>query len=703
MTTAAAAVPGAGHRLTALLAPRSIALIGASPKPGSVGRGMIEGAVRLSARRRVHLVNPTYAEIEGMACHRSLTDLPEPVDLAVIGVASARVEAQLAEAIRHKARAAVIFASCYLPEDGDPPLTQRLGAMARAAGLPICGANGMGFYNLDADLRVCGFPPPDWLEPGGMTLITHSGSVFSALAHNDRRFRYNLAVSAGQELATTAADYLDYALDQATTRVVGLFLETVRDPAGFVAGLEKARARDVPVVVLKVGRTPESAALALSHSGAVAGSHAAHRAVFERYGAIEVETLDEFANALLLFAQKRRVAAGGLASMHDSGGERELLVDLAAARGVKFARIDGATTAKLAARLDYGLEPINPLDAWGTGHDFEAIFADCMSALVADPDAALGALFVEPRSGYYLSEGYGRAMLAAAARTDKPVIVATNLGALGSNDLSDRLTLAGVPVLNGADAALVAIRAAFAHRDQRAPASMAPPPAPAGARARWAPRLHAGGALDEAEGLALLADYGMPVLPHRVVEDAASALAAARTIGFPVALKTAMPGVLHKSDRGGVRLRLGDAAAVAAAYEDLARRLGPRVLVMAMAGAGVELAFGALDDAQFGPFVIVGAGGVLIELLDDRCFALPPFDAAAARRLLDRLKLRPLLDGRRGAPPADLDALAETLARFSVMVADLGGLLGEVDVNPVLAGAGACVALDALVVPRAEP
>ncbi len=699
-------LPAAGgaarHRLAPLLTPESVALIGASPKAETVGNGMIKAVRRGGFEGRVYLINPNYETIEGQPCYPSLAELPETVDLAVIGVANARIEQQLAEAIRLKARAAAIFASCYLPDDSDPPLTRRISAMAHAAGMPICGGNGMGFYNFDHRLLVCGFPPPDWVGPGNMTLITHSGSVFSALCHNDRRFRYNLAVSSGQELATTAADYLDYALDQESTRVVGLFLETVRDPAGFIAALQKAQERDIPVVALKVGRTAESAALAVSHSGAIAGDHAAYQAVFDRYGVVEVDDLDSFANAMLLLGHSRRVATGGLASIHDSGGERELLVDRAIAKGVPFARINEATTAKLGARLDHGLDPINPLDAWGTGHDYEAIFADCMSALVEDPDTAIGALFVETRSGQYLNEGYARAAQVAAARTDKPVVIVNNLAAVGDDDLTVRLTEAGIPVLVGIDPGLTAIRAAFARRDFRARPPMTPPAAPPGIRARWEARLRAGNPpLDEAESLTVLADYGLPVLPHAIVEDGAAAVSAGRMLGFPVALKTAMPGILHKSDVGGVKLGLADAAAVTAAYDDLARRLGPRALVTPMAAeAGTELAFGSVYDAQFGPLVLVGAGGVLIELLRDRAVALPPFDAAAARRLLDRLAVRPLLDGRRGMPPADLDSVAVALAAFSAMIADLAGLVQEVDINPVLAGPSGCRVLDALIVPR---
>ncbi|MFZ5790354.1 MAG: acetate--CoA ligase family protein [Pseudomonadota bacterium] len=688
------------HRLAPLLEPASIALVGASPKEGSVGQGMIRTLKGGGFPGRVYLVNPGYKEIEGEPCYPSVADLPEPIDHVVLGVANARLEQSLTQAIAAGAKAATIFASCYLEQDRDPPLVRRVAAMAREAGMPICGGNGMGFYNFDRKLRVCGFPPPDWVAGGGnKSFITHSGSAFSAMVHHDRRFAYNLAVSPGQELGATADEYLDFALDQPTTRVVGLFLETVRNPEGFVAALEKARARRIPVVVLKVGRSAESAKLAVSHSGAVAGDDAAYEALFDRYGVAVVDTLTELANALLLLGHDKPIAAGGLASIHDSGGLRELTVDRAVARGVPFARIDAKTRKKLAERLDYGLEPINPLDAWGTGHDYETIFEECMVALCEDPDTAVGALFAETRDAYSLHEGYGRVLARAAKRTAKPIVLVNNMAAVGDSQLAVELTRAGLPVLVDIDAGLAAFRAAFAWRDAADRPAPTPEPAPPGLRAKWALRLQKGGALDEAESLALMADYGVGILAHWIVESEAAALEAARAIGFPVALKTAAPGILHKSDVGGVKLALADEAAVAAAYRDLAARLGSRVLVAAMAGKGVELSFGAVIDAQFGPLVMVGAGGVLIEMMKDRCFALPPFDEAWARRLIDGLALRPLLDGKRGQKPADLAALAKSLAAFSVMVADLKGLIAEIDINPVLAGPTGAVALDALVVP----
>ena len=229
---------------------------------------------------------------------------------------------------------------------------------------------------------------------------------------------------------------------------------------------------------------------------------------------------------------------------------------------------------------------------------------------------------------------------------------------------------------------------------------LAPPPADPALATRWRPRLAEGRPLDEAESLCLLSDYGIATMPARRAGSAEALQSAAADLGFPLALKTAAPGITHKSDVGGVRLGLATPEDLAKAYQDMAGRLGPEVLVSAMAPKGVEVALGALFDPQFGACVMVAAGGTLIELLRDRAFALAPINRAEARALLDGLRLKVLLDGARGAAPADLEALALLIERFSLMIAALGDLLQEVDVNPVIAGAGGAVAVDALIVPR---
>ena len=260
---------------------------------------------------------------------------------------------------------------------------------------------------------------------------------------------------------------------------------------------------------------------------------------------------------------------------------------------------------------------------------------------------------------------------------------------------------AGIPVLEGTATGLAAFGHLFEYRDHREllPVSEAPGVQPA-VRERWRDRLAAGRPMQEAESLALLADYGVPVVRSEPAANSAEALAAAERIGWPVAIKSAAHGMLHKSDVGGVRLGIAAPQELAAAYEDLAGRLGREVLVQATASPGVELALGVVSDPQFGGLLMIASGGILIEVFWDRRFALPPIDLARAHRLIDRLEVRPLLEGARGRPPADVDAIAAALVRLSVLVTDLGEQIEALDVNPLIAGPSGCVAVDALVIPK---
>ncbi len=282
-----------------------------------------------------------------------------------------------------------------------------------------------------------------------------------------------------------------------------------------------------------------------------------------------------------------------------------------------FAKINADTTQKLAARLDYGLEPINPLDAWGTGNGWEGIFKDCMQALLDDPDTALGALCVETRDGYALTEGYCEMLRQIRESTAKPVILATNVASNSSDDIAVRLAKDGVPVLSGVASMLTVVRKAMDRRDRTE--KLNPPAPPEGLREKWRPRLERGETLDEAESLALLADYGVPVLPHRVVETEADLLQAAQAFGT-VAIKTAMPGHLPQIRRRRREAECGRCCCRLSGFERPPRPARDR---HADGGKGVELSLGLTRDAQFGSILMIGAGGTLIELLKDRRFALP--------------------------------------------------------------------------------
>ena len=691
------------HRLHRMLAPRSVALVGASTVPNAPGNDMV---LELEVSRypgAVYPVNPKYDEIEGLVCYARLADLPEVPDLAVLGVGNTTLEEQVRTAIELGVGGLVIPGSVLSPDDtpGDT-LRDRIRTMASEADLPVVGGNCMGFYNVEKWFRTLPFHRPYELTEGGVTLIAQSGSVLTALLWNDQKLRFNLAVSPGQELVTTTADYMDYALDQDSTTVIALFVESVRAPDRFRDALRKAADRGVPVVALKAGRSPVAAELALSHSGAIAGDDAAYQTMFERYGVASVKSLDELAASALLLSNARKPAAGGLAAILDSGGERELMIDLASDIGVPFAEIDDATTEVLREQLDHGLEPINPLDAWGTGRDHQTIYERCWQALMDDPDTAIGVFVADLTSGFHLHESFARICRRVHRRSTKPIAMLTNHVGTDSQDLARRVNDLGIPVLDGTVAGLLAVKHALAYRDFAGRPTIDPPTTPDPAvTARWRARLSEARTLTESEGLELLSDYGVPTMDRRIVDAADAAVAAADAVGFPVVLKTATDGIAHKSEVSGVLLNLSDADAVRAGYDDLAARLGPAVLVAPMIFADVEMALGVVSDPQFGPMVLVAGGGIFIEVLNDRQLGLVPIDRRIADRMIAKLAIAPILDGVRGRPAVDRDAVARALVALSDLAADVGDLVSELDVNPLAVTADGCMALDALVVPSA--
>ena len=705
--------------VTAMLEARSVALVGASARPGSLGARMIAEMARSPSRPRTHLVNPRYTGINGEPCLPRLADVPEPVDLVLLAIPDTALEEQLAEAAKNRARSAVIFGSAF-DRPGTAGLRHRLAAIAADAGMAVCGAGCMGFVNVARGLRVVGYVEPDPLPAGPVALVTHSGSVFSTLLRARRGFGFSLAVSSGQELVTTAAAYARYALSLPETRVLALVLEAIRDAAELRSVLACALAADVPAVLLSVGASETGKALVSAHSGALAAADGAWEALAGAYGLHRVGDLAELADTLELFAagrpspgqhrpgqrrpgQHRTQKTAGIATVHDSGLERAHAADLAAELGVPFAPLAPATRARLAAALDPGLAPANPLDVWGTGRDTEPLFAECLSALAADPAVAAVALAVDLVPEFDGDESYPRAVLAAAARTPKPVAVLAGLPAAVDPAAAARLRAAGVPVLEGTRSGLLALghlldAARFRADPPRPPA----PPPPGGAARRWRETLarHPGGP-GGAVLFDLLRDYGIPAVRAIPAATRAAALAAAAEIGYPAVLKTDEPDIAHKSDVGGVRLGLRDPGAVGAAYDDLAARLGPRVLVCETAAPGTELALGVVRDAALGPLLVISAGGVLIEILSERAVLLAPVTRSAALAALARLRLAAVLAGTRGQPSADLDAIADAITGLSRLACELGDMLDALDINPLICTPSGATAADVLLVPRA--
>lgn len=668
-----------------------------------MGDWALRNLLRGGYRGAIWPVNPGYRELAGRPCHASLAELAEVPELVIFAVGDQRAEQVLDEAIAAGVPAAVIMSTLVLDEDREPRLVVRIREKIRAAGMLVCGANGMGYYNVRDGVWACGFDSRMHRPPGRISLISHSGSGMSGIIDSDERLAINFAVSTGNELAVTMDEYLDFVLDLPETRAVGLFVETARNPEGFRRALAKANGKRVPVVALKVGRTARSAALTVSHSGAMAGDDAAYEALFERYGVQRVRDMDELATALILFAELGTPGPGGLVTLHDSGGERQLLVDLADEAEVPLAELGEETAAELRRVLPPELPAVNPLDAWSRGgSDAGERMSRCLEIMMRDEAAAMGAVLHDRAPDGLVYPSYVGYMRHARAASGKPVALVAARQGTGCDPLAVEVTREGMPVLDGVPAFLRGVRAMFAWRDFLAAPAMEPPHVPAEAARKWRERLATGSVLDEAESLALLGELGIPVNACRIVEDEA-ALADCRELQWPVVLKTAAAGMLHKTEHDGVILGIANERELAAAWRAMAQRLGPRALVAPMVTGGVEMILGARRDPQFGPIVMLGFGGIHAEMLHDVVFALPPFDAAYARRKLATLRLRAMLDGARGRPPADTEAFCEAAARFSAMVAALGDAVEEIDVNPVMLRESGCLALDALVAGRRSP
>ncbi len=686
-----------------MLRARSIAVIGASAKEDSFGYNVVNYLTSTGYHGEIYPVTPRYQSIGDLRCYSSIADAPQPVDCAILAIADQRLEAALEAAISAGARSAVIFGTAV--EDGAANrkiLTERLAAMGREAGIAMCGPNCMGFLNFIDPVMVGGwpykYPPP----AGHIGFVTHSGSSYSAFALNQRQLGMNYMISSGLELVTTAADYIQFLTAQPETRAIGCILETARAPERFLAALEEADRRGIPIVVLKLGRSEHGRAMSRAHSGALAGTHAAYRAVFEKHNVVAVETLDELADTLEVLACGRVPTTEAIGLATDSGGERSMIVDLATDFGIKFAPLTEETTRILSATLDPGLAPINPVDLWGTGHNHEQIAETCIQALADDPGVGQVIFANNMLSGRPLLRTWCNVIERVHARTAKPVMAMANLTSAIDRSEAARLRSVGMPVLMGTRAGLVAVAAlAEWHRRRRDRRAQQLPAIELKVGERWRSRLAGGGPTpDLAEGLRLARDFGCCTVEDRIAETPDQVIAAAETLGFPVVVKTLAAGLDHKSDHGGVALGLRDTQSLSRAYTDMRERLGPRVLVQSEAPPGSELFIGMTLDEQFGPLVTIGLGGIFVEILKDVITFLPPIGVETACDYLRRLKSFRLLDGARGHAKADLIAVGEMISRFSVLAVSLGDCLKEMDVNPVIAGPSGAWAVDALVIPR---
>jgi acetate---CoA ligase (ADP-forming) len=681
-----------------LLRPKSIAIVGASPREGSFGDQLFKATKSFGFSGRVSLVNPKYKEIAGGACYSDLSELPEKPDCVLLGVSDRFVVQTLEEAAELSIGGAVIFGRLHGQSESCATFTDRVAAIGRSAGMAICGGNCMGFVNLIDGFQATGMPFRSLSPPSGVSLISHSGSTWSGLVGNQRKIGFDFAVSAGQELVTNVADYVSFLLDKTDTRAIACVIETLRDPAKFLAAVERAREKGVAVVVLKLGRSEAGRQFAISHSGAISGSNSAYSAIFERYGVISVRALDELLDTVELLSCPRQPQIQGVAVGTDSGGERQLIVDLASDIGLDFCNLEPSTLERINGHLDPGVEASNPLDYWGDGDD---VMAPCLTAMAEDPNVGMVVMATNLPPGRGFVDMCVRAVTDVHANTQKPVAVMGNMASTMSHDAVSLLRDRKIPVLMGTESGLRAIKNVVDYSARRGLVAREP----VLARRPVSPVVGDAGSEEgngqvvrSAAGFQLLEAYSIGTATWRDLFSAEDAACFGHAVGFPIVVKLDDPNIPHKSDVGGVVINIADSDAARSAFRKL-RDAHPKAPIIGQRQLeGLELIVGMTTDPSFGPMVTVGLGGIFVEIFNDVATLVPPFDEADALNALQTLRSYAILAGARGRRPVNMESLCCALASFSVLCAQESRKFSELEINPLLAGPNGAFAVDCLAV-----
>jgi acetyl coenzyme A synthetase (ADP forming)-like protein len=701
--------PVARGNLAPFFEPRSIAVVGASRDMAKVGGSVVANLRAAGFEGRIVPINPSAASVQGLPAAPSLLAVDEPVDLAVIAVPAPAVLPALKECVATGVGGAVVISAGF--READDAGREREDALrAWLAGQPIrvLGPNCLGWIRPSCRLNAT-FAPGMPL-PGGIAFVSHSGALATAILDwaRDRRLGFSLFASLGNQADLTESDVFVAVADDSKTRVVVAYIEGVADGRRFFEVLRGTSARK-PVVLLKAGRSPEGARAVSSHTGALAGSDQAFDAAVRQAGAVRVRSVEELFDLARCLASQPLPRGRRLLVVTNGGGLGIVATDAAREAGLEVTPLAEAVRARLRPGLPATASVVNPVDLVGDadagryGHALHAV----------GPDEGVDAvLVITTAQAATDAAGVARAVLGATRGWPIPV-VATFVGGARVAPGARALEEGGVPCYPFPEPAVTALAgmALLAERRRARPAPAEPSPLPLDPTRHLA-RLRAAGAgqLGVVDLAPLLTDYGIPVTVSEVGATPAEAAAAAERIRFPVALKLVSPDISHKTEVGGVRLGLRTAAEVREAGEAMlsrvqAARPAARIsglLVQPMAPPGTELLLGLVRDAQFGPLVVVGFGGVYVEVLRDTAARLAPVSAAEAVMMLDELRMAPLLRGVRGEPGVDRAALAETIARFTQLAVDVPEL-AEIELNPLVATPTGTIAVDARATVVAQP
>ena len=687
------------------LSPKSIAVIGASDRQGSVGSAITSNILK-GFRGRVYPISPTRPKVFGRRAFKSVLDAPDGVELAVIVIKNTLVPGALEECGKKGVRGAIIITAGFKEVGGEgAALEDQIREIAARHKIDVIGPNCLGVMNLDPRTMMNSTFLKITPKSGHIALVSQSGAICAALCEDAsaQGIGFSAVVSMGNKAAMSETDVLRMLAEHRQTRVIVMYLEDMGDGQEFMRVCRHVT-RDLkkPVLVLKSGRSPEGAKAAMSHTGALMGSDETYDALLGQSGAIRVDTMEELFDYATAFS-KQPLPGRGLAIVSNAGGPAIISTDACSRMGIRMADIS-SVRKKIDAVIPPWGSSRNPVDIVGDA-DYER-FRGVLGHVLRHPDVGSVICMCTP-SGTLDYDGLARVIVEASKRHPKKTVLASLMGLDEGTGNRDILAAGGVPYYTYAEGAIRALRAMLTFAEW---AGSKP-----GRTARFradraavrdiiaAARAEGRASLLEEEGQRVLAAYGLPLPESRLAESRGAAVRAAKAIGYPVVMKIASPQIVHKSDAGGVRVGLGSDAEVKKAFDEVtasAKRHDPSaeirgVMVVEMVGGGTEVIVGSKREPGMGPVVMFGMGGIYVEVLKDVTFRLAPVTGVEAASMVSGIRTGRILEGVRGQAPSDTAKLAECIQRLSQLVTSFPEI-AELDMNPVLVmeRGGGCRVLD---------
>lgn len=702
-------------KLSSLFKPAFLAVVGASEKPGP-GLQVIENLRALGFEGDIIPVNPKYEKVLGLKCFPSLTAVKEvglPVDMVAILLGRNNVLPVIEEAVAIGVKAAWAFASGF-GETGveGKELENRLHNLCADNHMLFLGPNCVGYLNPNDKTGAFSAPVPKEIKGGNIGMVAQSGYLGLAVANNSRGLGFGLICTTGNEVVVDATDCIDYMLDDERIDVILAFIEQFRRPEKLIEVAWKAKEKGKPIVLIKVGKSAIAQRATITHTGALAGSDDVQDALFEKLGIIRVYDFDEMFETAELFSKLKSKMPKGkkVFALTLSGGVISLIGDLSDSLNINFPPWNKEGKAKLREILPDFSTIANPLDAWGSGR-IEKTYLSCLQAAVDQPQADIILVVQDVPGGmsHRQVEQYkvvAKAAVEVAKKTEKPVLMLNNQSSGFNEEIRDIMEAGNVPLLQGTREGLLAVNNLIKYAEFL----RKPVPVFTIKRNDSAHKMLPEGdaVLTEFESKKLVAQYGIPVTKEYLCRSKGEALKKAEEFGYPLVMKLISKEIQHKTEAGAVKLNIKNAMEVGEAYDEVIRNAAvynPKAIVQGVLCYKMieepvaEAIVGVFSDPYFGPVVVFGLGGIMVEVIKDRALLIPPIGREEARRAIDSTKGSKLLNGFRGKPKGDIEALIDVIVKVGEMTVDLAGRIDSLDINPLLIlpeGKGV-IAVDALV------